>query len=423
MKILYISYEIPCSAGGAGGQIRQYSLLEELSASHEFDYIGPQANEGVMDQLRKVCRRVIIPDSQIFSILSSVKSLCRKTLPMSAIKLLKQQLFLLSSLKSGYPCFVQEVEWLRKLLSPLIKDALQNERYDLIHVEHTNIAHWLHKIDVTIPTVLVAQNVKTIMWKRYYENAKGLKKQIYKRDYLCFRKYESKYLNDYNCVVAMSEVDKAFLAELCGENARIFVVPNGADTDYFSPIEDALLNPDELVFLGTMNHPPNNEGAMYFCDKILPGIRSRCPSASLSIVGNAPSTEILTRANGRDIRVTGLVTDTRPFLSKASVVVVPLRSGSGTRLKILEAMSMGKAIVSTSIGAEGIEYSANKNILIADDEDTFIDRVLFLMSNPGRARELGSNARKLVEEKYSWKMQADRLEKVYLCAMDSKEAL
>jgi glycosyltransferase involved in cell wall biosynthesis len=215
----------------------------------------------------------------------------------------------------------------------------------------------------------------------------------------------------------MSEIDGEFIRQLYCADTPVAIVQNGVDTEYYLPDVQSAVCPTELVFVGTMNYPPNDEAALYFCGEIFPLILDGNPSVTFSIVGKDPSIEVLRLARRKNISVTGFVPDSRPYMAAASVVTVPLLSGSGTRLKILEAMAMGKAIVSTSIGAEGIEYNDGKDILIADTEQAFAEKVLYLLSYPAIALEIGENARRLVEEKYAWKILSDKMDSAYSFAI------
>lgn len=392
MNILYISYEAPHFPGGTGGQTRQYCLLKELSKKHTFDFIGPLLNDKQLENIRYLFRDIKSSPPQ--------KKLHHKIIG-----------YLNLLLKPTYPELVQQMESLRIQLFCKIKQAINSEKYDLVHVEHTNVAHWLHNISTTLPKILVAQNVKSVMWQRYYQQAKGIDRERLKNEQLLFEKYESTYLNDYNCVVAMSDVDKRFISQLCPQ-LQVEIVPNGVDIDYFKPVNTTIAR-SSLVFTGSMAHPPNNEAAIYFCDNIFPKILCKSPDSTISIVGSSPSSNVEKLGNNPRTIVTGYVEDTRPYIASASVIVVPLLSGSGTRLKILEAMAMQKAIVSTSIGAEGIDYTDNENIMIADDVDSFAYKVIELQSNPIKCEQLGHNARKLIEKKYSWQTSAKRLDNIY----------
>ena len=177
--------------------------------------------------------------------------------------------------------------------------------------------------------------------KRYAENSLGRKKKALYRDHLRFNEYEKRFLPEYDIVVAVSEIDKEQISQMCPE-LRLSVVANGVDIDYFRPLDKGS-DVETIVFTGSMVHPPNDEAVLHFCRNILPRILTVRPNVHFFIVGSTPSREVRDFDNGHNIHVTGFVEDTRPYLGSASVVVVPLLSGSGTRLKIMEAMGMGKA--------------------------------------------------------------------------------
>jgi polysaccharide biosynthesis protein PslH len=392
MKILYISFDPPYFPGGTGGETRQYHLVRELAAHHEFHYVGPRFEGERLRILEQFFRKLIMPAPRTF-----VVRVCS---------------FIVKRLDFRYPKLVQQYEWLRISLMPLIRAALATEHYDLIHVEHTNIAHWLHELDSKVPKILSSENVKTIIWERYYQHAKGLERRRFYRDFLRFQEYESTYLRDYDCVIAVSEKDRDTFREFTKDSVPLLVVPNGCDTDYFQPtvpVSDQF----ELVFTGTMQYRPNAEAMLYFCRDIFPIILAHVPLCKLKIVGNKPPPEVKALEKLGNTEVTGFVDDVRPYMASAAVVVVPLLSGSGTRLKILEAMAMGKAVVATTVGAEGIDYVNGRDIVIADEPENFAEKVVALLADEAKREMLGKSARRLVEQKYSWQTSAFHLEQVY----------
>ena len=170
------------------------------------------------------------------------------------------------------------------LMMPIVKRELKSGAYDIIQLEHTNIAHWLKGVRILIPKVIVAHKVKSVLYLRYWKNATDGKKSLMQREYLRFLKFERDNLPQYDCVVAMSETDKGFIRQLYGENIPVTIVQNGVDTDYYQITR----HPAELVFVGTMNYEPNDEAALYFCDKIFPLILEKNPSVNFSIVGKDP---------------------------------------------------------------------------------------------------------------------------------------
>lgn len=177
--------------------------------------------------------------------------------------------------------------------------------------------------------------------------------------------------------------------------------------EYFQPATVAE-TPNSLVFTGSMDWLPNEDGILYFADAIFPLIKQQCPEISLEVVGRKPSRKLQSLAEAdRRIRLTGWVDDIRPFLARGSICVVPLRIGGGTRLKIFEAMAMGKAVVSTTVGAEGLPVESGANVILADAPKDFAESVISLLRDPNQRKRLGAAARTLVEEKYSWRSVAE----------------
>lgn len=391
LKILHITYESPFFPGGSGGQTRQFNLLRNLAEQHDIDYVGPATNGAVLNILQQLFRTIMIPEENFF---------------------LRQAGSLAKRVNRGYPSCVLHHEKLKVLLMTQVRNALKREKYDIVNVEHTNIAHWLAPIKTTAKKILVAHNVKTVMWERYLKQSSETTRNKLYRDYKKLMGYEKENLNCYDGIIAMSETDKGYLHKLCGDELPVHVIPNGVDCEYFAPIH-AERDGTTLVFTGTMNHPPNDEGIQYFCKKIFPRILGKNPHVKLLIVGSSPSRKVQALADGNSIKVTGFVPDTRPYLASADVIIVPLLTGSGTRLKILEAMAMGKAVVSTPLGAEGIACTHGENILLADTPEEFSDRVLGLLGNRSRAESIGLKARVLACAGYSWKDLSQKLEDVY----------
>jgi glycosyltransferase involved in cell wall biosynthesis len=164
-----------------------------------------------------------------------------------------------------------------------------------------------------------------------------------------------------------------------------------------------------VVFLGVMHYRPNVDAAMYFAREILPHLLRERPNLTFTIVGGGAPEE-LRRLAGPNVILTDRVPDTRPYLARAGAFVVPLRMGSGTRLKVLEAMAMGRPVVSTSLGCEGIAVVDGQHALVADDPSTFARTVLQVLGDPALASRLGSNGRHLVERRYSWPSVLKRLD-------------
>lgn len=190
------------------------------------------------------------------------------------------------------------------------------------------------------------------------------------------------------------------------------VVPNGVDIDYFACEQsesDGSDNAQQIIFTGTMNYFPNVNGAMFFARQCWPIVRERAPNATWNLVGRSPAASVADLAELPGVTVTGGVPDMRPYLSSATIAIAPLRIGAGTRLKILEALAMGKAVVTTSIGCEGLAVRDGEHVIIADDPEAFALAIVALLHDPARRRALGGAGRRLVETEYSWERCGDRL--------------
>lgn len=258
--------------------------------------------------------------------------------------------------------------------------------------------------------MLVYHNVESILLKRRIRSEKYHYKIIFFYEWLKLRQYERKALKNVNQIVAVSENDKMELRKL-SKLDNISVVENGVDTEYFRN-DEAKEDEHTLVYVGGINWFPNYDAVKFFSSDILPKIKKVIPDVKFRVVGTLTKEPLQIRDNIIDFL--GFVDDTRPIINKSAVFVVPLRVGGGTRLKILNALSMEKAIVSTSIGCEGLDITNNKNIIIADDPGEFAKNVIYLLKNPEIRRCLGKQGRLLVMNQYDWKKISEKMNNVYL---------
>jgi glycosyltransferase involved in cell wall biosynthesis len=197
--------------------------------------------------------------------------------------------------------------------------------------------------------------------------------------------------------------------------ARIAVIENGVDTGYFAGCGGDRATSRRIVFVGAMDYFPNADAAIFFANRIWPDVRSRLDGAELTIVGKSPSAAVLTLGELPGVTVTGTVPDVRPFYHGALAAVVPLRSGGGTRLKILEAMAAGVPVISTPVGAEGLEVADGENVLLVDSNDAagWADRLVSLANSPARRAQLTAAGLRLVQNRYDWEMLGSRLLATY----------
>jgi sugar transferase (PEP-CTERM/EpsH1 system associated) len=252
-----------------------------------------------------------------------------------------------------------------------------------------------------VPVVLFEHNVEYLIWQRLSQlETHPLRRALFELEWRKLRRRERAICRRANLTIAVSDEDRDRLLALAPE-AQVTSIPTGVDTNYFAPTSGPEI-PGRLVFTGSMDWQPNEDAVTHFADAILPRIRAELPTISFAIVGRRPSARVKALAERAGIVITGTVDDVRPYIGEAAVYVVPLRAGGGTRLKIFEALAMQKAVVSTSVGAEGLALTPGKNVIAADDPDTFAREVISLLNDPIRRRLLGRAGRELVETRYSW---------------------
>ena len=253
------------------------------------------------------------------------------------------------------------------------------------------------------PSVLFQHNVEALIWRRHADTQRNpVLARLFRAQWGRMRDFERAACQRYDAIVAVSPQDRAIIE---GDYGAPLVrdIPTGVDTDYFRPSGSAQADSCHLVFTGSMDWLPNDDAMKYFVRNIFPRIRAACPETSLTIVGRKPFPGVTALARECPaIRVTGQVDDVRPYMERAAVYVIPLRIGGGTRLKVFEAMAMGKPIVSTSIGIEGLPIANGTDALIADEPDAFADAVIRLLRDRAFASRLGEAASEKVRAQFGW---------------------
>ena len=251
--------------------------------------------------------------------------------------------------------------------------------------------------------------------KAYFERYKNTQNLIFKVPcWLIYRKVrinESMLCKDFDAIIVVADHEKDAINSFF-PGADVRVIPNGVDCEYFKPLGEEEEFPS-LVFVGGMSNPPNVEGILYFHKYVYGHIKRKIPDVRLYVVGGEPAKEVQQLTSDETVTVTGYVEDVRQYLAKSSVVIVPMISGSGMKNKILEAMAMGKTVVTTSVGALGIDVTPRRNIIIADGPMVFAQRVTELLSNEQLRRVIGYEARKFAETRYSWANTADTVNKLF----------
>jgi glycosyltransferase involved in cell wall biosynthesis len=246
------------------------------------------------------------------------------------------------------------------------------------------------------------------LWRRQADAERHpLKRAVFRLEAAKMDRYERSAVQRFDHVIAVSETDRAAMAAMVPAE-RISVVPTGVDANAFRPAvrND---NPEPVVlFLGSMDWEPNIDAVQHFVETTWPAIRAAVPAARFQVVGRNPANSIR-RLASESVQIIGTVPSVLEHLHRAAAVVVPLRAGGGTRLKIYEAMAAGKAVISTTIGAEGLDYDDGRNILIADTPQVFADTVIGVLRDAGRRRRLEDAALALASQ-YDWSTIAREFE-------------
>jgi glycosyltransferase involved in cell wall biosynthesis len=275
-----------------------------------------------------------------------------------------------------------------------------------------------------LPKVLDMHNIESLLLRRYARAYRPSPRSLYAAlTAWKLRRYEVRHVQGFDRVLTCSEVDRRYAVEVLGcPSAQ--VIPNGVDAAGPWPARD-LDAPPSLVFVGRMDYVANEDAAIRLATEILPIVWHTHPQVRLYLVGQQPPPRLQALAADPRIIVTGFVPEVRTFLDRATVFVAPLRYGSGTRLKLLEAMAMARPVVSTSLGCEGLDLRPGEHLLVADSPTAFAGAVVSLLRCPASRARLGRAAREHVARRYDWSAIQARLLEVYdaLCPRRSPEPM
>jgi glycosyltransferase involved in cell wall biosynthesis len=302
-------------------------------------------------------------------------------------------------------------------LQQTLHRLLRAKRFDVVNLEFPYLGHYdLRKAppgERHPPLVVDSHEIAYDLARQFARAGGNLGRRLYAgANWRKLRREELETYRDADGVCVCSAADeRRLLVQVPG--VRTTIIPNAADVEYYQPRPtDPPPDGRTVVYFGLLSTVPNIDGVVHFVENIWPRIAELDPEARCKIIGGRPPPSLLALAGPR-IELTGFVSDLRPHLAAAAAVVVPLRLGGGTRLKIVEAMAMGKAIVSTSLGTEGIEAVPGRDILVEDQPAAFADAVHRLLAEPGLAARIGQSARQLVVGRYSWSEAARALERFY----------
>ncbi len=393
MNILFVSAYLPYPPD-SGGRIRTYHLLKWAAEHHQVSLLSFYHHASELEhvpRLESMCQAVQVVPAPVLK----VDPLSRLVRPFLA------------------PCDIVMPRRAAAMAAAL-EDCLSKGHFDLVHFDDLGVASYV-RLASSLPTVLSKHNLEWRIKRRTIDQRKSawhfLGKALAYLEWWALRGYESRVAHLFGQVVVVSEVDRQVLARLCPV-FTISVVPNGVDTAYFAP-QQGEPEKNSLVFTGAMFWPPNIDAALFLCKDVLPFVREQVPEVTAYIVGHDPPQAVRHLARQQGVVVTGYVEDVRPYMARAALYVVPLRIGSGTRLKILEALAMGKAVVTTTVGREGLDLVAGRDVVVANGAAAFAAAIVGLLQDADRRAELGRAGRKMVQTRYDWQKVLPRLERVY----------
>jgi len=395
MKILSISATPPCPPM-SGGQVRLYNLLPRLARRHEVWLAAFYRSKSDLENLRRM------------------ESLGVRVLPFPK-PLLRRRLLTprgISEIVTGKP--VDVIAWNSEEAMQTLGKITGSKGIHVVQSEEMFLSDYALVLSAPV-RVSVALDVLSVTRRRRVASLPwGWSKLLHAMETRRLSRYETLVLRRLH-VIAMSSVDAATLRRR-NSGASVHVIPNGVDTKLLRPLPERVGGSPRLLFVGGAGHWPNLDAIRFALGRIWPAVKRRRPEAEMWLVGAGLETvEWIRGATGRTsgVRLVGTLEDVTSAYADTDVVVVPLRVGSGTRLKILEAMALGRPVVSTRIGCEGLDVNDGEHLLVRDDPESFVEAVLTLLEDRSLVRKLVSNARRLVEEKYDWDGIAASLERLY----------
>jgi glycosyltransferase involved in cell wall biosynthesis len=399
-KILWVSHNVPYPPK-SGVLQRNYNLLREASKRGEIYLLAVHQDKILpvplnMDEARRELGRFC---KRIETVRLAIDS--------------SRAVWLWVVLKSVFTRDPFAANWIKSTqLGRKLRRMLSEIDFDLVHFDTISLAVYRDEVH-GIPSVLNHHNMESkLMERRGKIEPHPLKKMYYRMEAKKIRRFEATHCRAFDVNFTVSDLDGEWLLEVDPE-LRIEVIPNGVDMEYFRPSGVPRV-PGNIIFIGGMNWYPNRDAVMHLCRDIWPLVKKGFPSATLTIVGADPPQAVTTLASDDpNVTVTGFVDDVRPYYESADIYVCPMRDGGGTRLKILDSLAMKKALVSTTMGCEGVEVTPERNVLLADTPEQFLAQIERILTDSSLRNSLGEEGRRLIEHRYSWHVIGRKLDQVY----------
>lgn len=394
MKILYITYGLPCPPD-SGARVRDFNLISRVCRHHRvwvlslLEFPRERASMPVLAQCCEQVDGVLAERGVLASVGVATRGLLRAR-PLATATVYYPQ------------------------LARRIHSLSQQQDFDLVQIEHSVMAPYRAALatSFTGACVLSLHNIAVQQYRSMLDISTGLARVPAALKWLAMRGWEGREAGRFQHCIVVSEPDRLRLREL-GAGDHITTIANGVDCARLRPLPAPMSDGAELLFVGTLGYRPNRDAVEWFCRYVLPRVRAVRPDCCLRVVGSGGREHLAHLTQPGVVEVSGRVDDPVPFYQRAQVVLVPLRSGGGSRLKILEAMALGRPVVSTTLGCAGLDVVAGSELLVADDPGGFAGRVLELLADPHLRQRIARAARGKVERHYDWDLQADRLLELY----------
>lgn len=373
-----------------GGKIRTSKLFEKLSQDHDITILcfrDESETDAQVEEMLRCCNRI-------------------ETVPWKAAQK-NTFAFYVDVVKSLFSSDAYTIQkYTRTLYRDRFEEIIQEQPFDLVICDFLQPSRNVVNSSFH-PKIIFQHNVEAVIRERQFRQVSNpFAKAFLYFDWRRMFAYEKIAINTFDHTIAVSDADaKTFERDYGAKN--VSVIPTGVDVDYFESLGSEREGVN-IVFTGSMDWLPNDDGMRWFLEEILPDIRKTRPEVNVWVVGRNPLPDMIDLCNSiPNCHITGTVDDVRPYIDFADLFIVPLRIGSGTRMKIFEAMAMNKAVVSTTIGAEGLPVSDGENIVLADSPRDFADRVIGLLTDEGARSRIASSGRELVRCNFTWNRVAE----------------
>ncbi|MEM2370846.1 MAG: glycosyltransferase [Candidatus Bathyarchaeia archaeon] len=394
MKMLFIASRFPYPLI-QGDRVRAYHFLRLLSLRHEITLVTPisySVDSGFQEVIPHICKRWIeVPFRQQEAIMN-----------------------LLSFPFSGLP--MQVLYFCPPAIQRTFQELIREESYELLHVQLARMAPVAESV-TGVPKVIDFIDALSLNMYRRAKREQWPLNWVFHLETQRMVRYERRLISFFDQQVVSSPLDKKAM----GDFETIHVIPNGVNLSDF-PYNESGRDDGLIVFTGRMGYFPNAEAAIHFTTRIFPLIRKQVPDARFLIVGADPPRRVRSLAKLPGIEVTGYVPRIQDYLARATVAVAPMQAGTGIQNKLLEAMASGVPVVATPYALGGIEVIDGEHLLVAEDDKEFAEKVVRLLKDRALRCRLARNARRLVEEKYTWERSVEMLEEVYQRAIERKVA-